>query len=69
MNLRLFKLGVRASVENSQSVMIRTIGAYELGSRGRIPGEIRVCKRDAKIGAVGGRISVGVTYFRFSISV
>lgn len=62
-NLRLLKLGARAYVESLEDVMVRTLGAYGLSSRGQIPGRTGVWIGDAKIGAVGVRISNGVRYF------
>lgn len=40
-----------------EDVMIRTLGAYGLSSKGQIPGRTGVWIGNAKIGAVGVRIS------------
>lgn len=61
LNLHEAKIGARAYVEGLEEVMVQTAGVLGVKARGKVPGETGVWVEDRKIGAVGVRISRGVT--------
>jgi lipoate-protein ligase B len=61
LNLHESRLAARAFVEGLEDVMVETAGVYGVSARGRVPGETGVWVEDRKVGAVGVRISRGIT--------
>ncbi|GAQ78556.1 Lypoyltransferase mitochondrial-like [Klebsormidium nitens] len=61
LNLHEAKIGARAYVEGLEEVMVQTAGVWGVKARGKVPAETGVWVEDRKIGAVGVRISRGVT--------
>ncbi|KAI8462633.1 MAG: hypothetical protein J3K34DRAFT_447355 [Monoraphidium minutum] len=67
--LRGLGLGARAYVEALEDAMIGVAGAYGVAARGRVPGATGVWVGDRKLGAVGVRISRGVTSHGAALNV
>ncbi|PRW44247.1 Octanoyltransferase [Chlorella sorokiniana] len=68
-SLRLLGVGARAYVEGLEDVLVRTLGRYGIAARGRVPGKTGVWVGERKIGAIGVRISQGVTSHGVALNV
>jgi lipoyl(octanoyl) transferase 2 len=69
LSLRPLSLGARAYVEALEDAMIQVAGAYGISARGRVPGRTGVWVGERKLGAVGVRISRGVTSHGLALNV
>jgi len=69
LNLRGFGLGARSYVEALEDSMVAVAGAYGVAARGRVPGRTGVWVGERKLGAVGVRISHGVTSHGLALNV
>ncbi|CAD7703633.1 unnamed protein product [Ostreobium quekettii] len=67
--LRSTRVGARLFVEGLEDVMVRTLGIYGVAARGRVPGKTGVWVGDRKAGAIGVRISRGVSSHGMSLNV
>jgi lipoate-protein ligase B len=67
--LRGLGLGARAYVEGLEDAMVAAAGAYGVSARGRVPGRTGVWVGERKLGAVGVRISHGVTSHGLALNV
>lgn len=68
-NLRRRHLGARAYVEALEDSIVRTVGAYGLQARGRVPGRTGVWIGERKIAAIGVRIAHGVSSHGLALNV
>lgn len=69
LDLRRYGLGARAYVESLEDSMIAVAGAFGVAARGRIPGRTGVWVGERKLGAVGVRISRGVSSHGLALNV
>lgn len=68
-SLRAVRLGARAFVEGLEDAMIDTAAAFQIVARGRIPSRTGIWVDDRKLGAVGVKISHGVTSHGLALNV
>eukprot|EP00899_Mesostigma_viride_P023035 jgi/Mesvir1/3916/Mv19858-RA.1 len=62
-------IGVRRFVERLEDAMIHTVAEYGISARGRVPGLTGVWVDDRKIGAIGVRVSQGITFHGLALNV
>ena len=67
--LRPLGIGARAYVEALEDSMVAVAGAYGVAAHGRVPGRTGVWVGERKLGAVGVRISGGVTTHGLALNV
>jgi lipoate-protein ligase B len=67
--LRGWGLGARAYVEGLEDAMAAVAGAYGVAAHGRVPGRTGVWVGERKLGAVGVRISQGVSSHGLALNV
>lgn len=60
-NLRELKLGARAFVEKIENVMVNVSRQFELEADAQLEGQTGIWVKNKKIGAVGIKISHGIT--------
>ena len=68
-SLRPLGLGARAYVESLEDTMVAVAGAYGVAARGRVPGRTGVWVGERKLGAVGVRISYGISSHGLALNV
>ncbi|KAF6252536.1 lipoyl transferase [Scenedesmus sp. NREL 46B-D3] len=68
-NLRQLGLGARAFVEGLEDAMVQTAGCFGIQARGRVPGKTGVWVGERKLGAVGVRISNGISSHGVALNV
>uniref|UniRef100_A0A383WCR3 lipoyl(octanoyl) transferase n=1 Tax=Tetradesmus obliquus TaxID=3088 RepID=A0A383WCR3_TETOB len=68
-NLRQLGLGARAFVEGLEDAMVQAAGCFGIEARGRVPGKTGVWVGECKIGAVGVRISHGISSHGVALNV
>eukprot|EP00882_Tetradesmus_deserticola_P002844 GHRQ01003023.1.p1 GENE.GHRQ01003023.1~~GHRQ01003023.1.p1 ORF type:complete len:266 (+),score=50.52 GHRQ01003023.1:845-1642(+) len=68
-NLRQLGLGARAFVERLEDAMVQTAGCFGIQARGGVPGKTGVWVGERKLGAVGVRISNGISSHGVALNV
>eukprot|EP00884_Botryococcus_braunii_P008253 jgi/Botrbrau1/17429/Bobra.0054s0023.2 len=69
LNLQRLNMGARTYVEGLEDAMIIALGAYGINARGRLKNRTGVWVGDNKIGAVGVKISGGITTHGIALNV
>lgn len=69
LDLRQLGLGARAFVEGLEDAMVQTVGCFGIQARGRVPGKTGVWVGERKIGAVGVRITHGISSHGIALNV
>lgn len=68
-DLRQLGLGARAFVEGLEDAMVQTAGCFGIQARGRVPGKTGVWVGERKLGAVGVRITHGISSHGIALNV
>eukprot|EP00775_Hariotina_reticulata_P003811 gene3811-4068_t len=68
-DLRQLGVGPRAFVEGLEDALIQTVGCFGIQARGRVPGKTGVWVGERKIGAVGIRITHGISSHGVALNV